>query len=340
MKRNAIIISILILVIGLITISTKILQEKKQEKDFINYKVDLTKLNLDIIEKEDCIKEKILYYESDGIKYYTSCIDKIIDNNNMDLKKLLDSNKITFEDIFSTYDKEVTSYCDGGSKEYYFENLNIIKCHTLDGNTDVTIGNNVTVINEGYCGDRLDEEYVIPCMFKKIYKIKEKEGKIDSEYSNVLLEENNKEPETIKIKTYYYNQIKENESYTFIFENNKEYAKDKTITDIFNNYELGTILDTKEEHQEVCLPVSREFLKKAYNFLNKEEQKDIDNLMLSEVTYLDAKKLTYYDKNKKSKSLKNKELIIVKFKNVDESKSSIKKVIADFNTKEILGTIK
>ncbi len=47
-------------------------------------------------------------------------------------------------------DKKITGdmYQDGGSMIYKYENYTIIKCHTLDGNRDVYIGNTEMTIDD------------------------------------------------------------------------------------------------------------------------------------------------------------------------------------------------
>ena len=57
-------------------------------------------------------------------------------------------NKITMEEIIAKANQDekdkkinIVVYKDGGTTEYHYENYTIIKCHSLEGNRDVYIGN-------------------------------------------------------------------------------------------------------------------------------------------------------------------------------------------------------
>lgn len=336
-------IFIFILIISILIFTN--FKKQYDKKEFEEYKVDLTNLNLQINEKEDCIKEKILYHEEDGLKYYTSCLNNITDNNGKDLKSLLKSGKITFADIFSTYKDEVTTYFDGGSKEYYFDNLTIVKCHTIDENYDIVIGAPITSIGDGYCSADFDKENVGDCSFKKTYLIKEKVGKADDEHTYIIVEDSNGVEAKVKVKDYVIRGFEFGKEHVLTFDNTKELIKDDKIEDIFENYRLrsyGTkdsYSDDEETNQKVCMPVSRDLLKKAYLFLSKEKQSLIKYYDLAETDYRTEKEITIYNKKGKAKDYKDVEIIIVKFiKDVPKS-SHVISVAIDFKTKEVLGII-
>lgn len=342
MKKRITIISIVLLFV-LIAITILYLMKEKEKKEFAGYKVDLTNLNLHIEEKADCIKEKILYHEENGLKYYTSCLNKITDHNGKDLKALLDAKKITFSDIFSTYKKEPITFSDGGSKEYYYDNLNIIKCHTINGNRDVIIGTSLADINEGYCSEDFAKIDKGDCSFTRTYLVKQKK-KLDEEKTEVILYQFQGETATVIINRYPAEYLEINQYYEFIFDNIDETIKDQSINDIFENYYFRAYDKTAKKgldqvQEPVCMPVSRDLIKKAYLFLSKEEQKLIKNYFLAETDYRFEKEITVLDKEKQMRTLNNKEIIIVRFTKEVDFQPNVVAVVIDFKTKEVLGTL-
>jgi len=103
--------------------------------------------------------------EEYNLYYYGFAEINIIlgENDVMPLKEALLSGKITLEEIIEKANKDIAKteeqyskfeehqsvpqiypyadiYKDGGSKMYYYEKYNILKCNTLDGNKDIYIG--------------------------------------------------------------------------------------------------------------------------------------------------------------------------------------------------------
>ncbi len=83
-----------------------------------------------------------------NIYAYDGSVNITIDGKEYALKEALLENKITMEEIITKANQDekdgkikTEMYKDGGSIEYHYENYIIIKCHTLDGNRDVYIGN-------------------------------------------------------------------------------------------------------------------------------------------------------------------------------------------------------
>lgn len=342
MKKNYKIIGFVLIII-LLAFSN--LRKYYIEKEFKEYEVDLTNLNLQINEKEDCVKEKILYHEEDGLKYYTSCLNDITDNNGKDLKSLLDAGKITFADIFSTYKKELLSYDDGGSTEYHFDNLTILKCNTIGGNLDIVIGAPITSIHEGYCSEDFNKEDIGSCSFNKTYLVKEKKEKTDDDETYIVVEDSNGNTAKVKIKDYVVRNLKFGKEHVFTFDNTKELIKDDKIEDIFENYYLRSYgtkdsdLGDEETDQKVCMPVSKDLLKKAYLYLSKEKQSLIENYFLAETDYKKEKMITVYNQKGKEKHYKNIEVITVRFTNDVQELPNVTSVVIDFKTKEVLGTL-
>lgn len=97
--------------------------------------------------------------ETDKYDYniYTceSSINIRINGKEMSLRSALLENKITMNEILAKANKDLTDkkitggmYRDGGSMEYHYDNYTIIKCHKLDGNRDMYIGNSKLTIND------------------------------------------------------------------------------------------------------------------------------------------------------------------------------------------------
>ena len=90
--------------------------------------------------------------ESDKYSYdvyvYDGNVNIRIDSKDYSLKEALLENKITMEEIIAKANQDekdkkinIVVYKDGGTTEYHYENYTIIKCHSLEGNRDVYIGN-------------------------------------------------------------------------------------------------------------------------------------------------------------------------------------------------------
>lgn len=102
-----------------------------------------------ILSKTETDKYDYTIYGYDGI------VNIKIDGKDYLLKDALLQNKITMDEIIAKANKDLTDkkitgdmYQDGGSMIYKYENYTIIKCHTLDGNRDVYIGNTKMTIDD------------------------------------------------------------------------------------------------------------------------------------------------------------------------------------------------
>ena len=126
-----------------------------------------------IIFNEDKTKGKQEIYKASNYKVYLYNGDAkiVINNTDYSLKEALEQNKIAMEDIIAKANEEVRKneefyknapesmsipqllpysemYRDGGSIEYNYGSYKIIKCHTINGNRDVYIGNAEMNIND------------------------------------------------------------------------------------------------------------------------------------------------------------------------------------------------
>lgn len=344
--KNKIKIIIILLILGVLTLlvnGTYIYFKKQNELNkFTDYKIDLKTLNLAIVEKENCIKEKELYYEDEkGQKYYTSCLEKIVVNNNQNLIKLLKNKNITFEDIISSYLKEPTIYYDGGSKEYNFKNLNVIKCHTLDGNNDIIIGNKVMNINEHYCHEDLWQIDKGDCSFTRTYLIKKKNKPVNDK-TEVVVSEYNKKEATVIINKYPAEYLEVGKYYEFIFDNYDEIIIDNKIEDIFENYFFRAYNETDKRgldqiQESVCKAIPNDLIKKAYNYLTFDDKKNFKNLYSAKAEYKNIDKMIIVNQKNKKITLNKQEVLIVEFtKNTNNVTRDIM-IIMDSKTKDILG---
>ena len=102
----------------------------------------------------NCSNEMNLYYQDKDNKYYIDCLNnmqiKYSQEDIYDLKYILQDKKVTLEDLYKkALEKE--EYDDGGSVLYKFDNFNILKCNTTEGNKDIIFGNKTLVKTGQYC---------------------------------------------------------------------------------------------------------------------------------------------------------------------------------------------
>lgn len=109
---------------------------------------DITKSTIIV----DGDKEYTLYY------YGVEKVSLKINKQNYDLTDAIRQKRITFDEIISEmelagslYDGGTKIYKSGNSKKYLNDDLTIIRCHTLDGNRDVYIGDDSMQYEEGFC---------------------------------------------------------------------------------------------------------------------------------------------------------------------------------------------
>ena len=122
---------------------------------------------------EDKAKGKQEIYKTNKYTVYLYNGDAkiVINNTEYTIKEALEQSRIAMEDIIAKANEDVRkteekynnmlpyqsspqlfpyaeAYKDGGSVEYHYDNYTVLKCHTLDGNRDVYIGNTQMNIND------------------------------------------------------------------------------------------------------------------------------------------------------------------------------------------------
>lgn len=111
--------------------------------------------------KQEITKEIIVDNEQDSYTIYYYGIDSAtinLDNQKYDLGEVISQEKITIEEIIEELkiygqlnDGGTVIYKDAGTKKYLTDNYTIIKCHTIDGNRDIYIGDKDMEYEEEFC---------------------------------------------------------------------------------------------------------------------------------------------------------------------------------------------
>lgn len=108
-------------------------------------------------ENNKILNNKDLHSDDQDYNLYYYGLEEVkvkVNNETLLLEDALKSGKITLNGIISKANDDLDSnkisgdmYKDGGSMIYKYDTYTIIKCHTLDGNRDVYIGNSMLTMN-------------------------------------------------------------------------------------------------------------------------------------------------------------------------------------------------
>lgn len=108
-------------------------------------------------ENKKIVNNKDLHSDGQDYNLYYYGLEEVnvkVNNETLLLEDALKSGKITLNGIISKANDDLNSnkisgdmYKDGGSMIYKYGTYTIIKCHTLDGNRDVYIGNPMLTMN-------------------------------------------------------------------------------------------------------------------------------------------------------------------------------------------------
>ena len=115
--------------------------------------------------KQKTCSNSIEYITEDDYSIYTYCLDNLyIRKNNIltDFKEYYQNNPNLINNLIKK-SKEIEIYRDGGSIKYQYDNLTIIKCHTLNGNKDIYVGPKNMEFENDFCQNEHSnqEQYVI-----------------------------------------------------------------------------------------------------------------------------------------------------------------------------------
>jgi len=195
--------------------------------------------------------------ETDKYNYniygYDGSVNIRIDGRDDSLRNALLQNKITMEEIIAKANKDfpnATSYDDGGSIEYHYENYTIIKCHTLDGNRDVYIGTKDLKLKDVNINSNNLSNNIENSTFIKTYNVLNVADSNDEEYIYLTIRQfQEEEVKTVKVQKSLANSIETKKDYEFTFK-----YTDKTIQDniesIFANTTLISIKKTDKQGLE------------------------------------------------------------------------------------------
>ena len=199
----------------------------------------------------ECNQKVQLLLEQDGRKIYTYCLnDATITLNNKEetLKTFIEENDDAIDGISDTL-KLYGTLNDGGTKVYKGENLTLIKCHTLDGNRDVYIGDQNMEFKENFC-DNNNYTFVRTYTVKSIkeYTEQQYENGIPVSYGNsfeVELQQFQQETKKVIINNLWDIELVPNKTYEFEFQlyEDAKNVKD-TIDYIFKNTTIVEIRET------------------------------------------------------------------------------------------------
>lgn len=127
---------------------------EEQEKEEIKIK----EISISYEPKNDMEYNKLFHDEKLDFNVYSYGGDVKVTletNEVLDLKKALEENLITVDDIIlrAGYDSEIgkcerSSYLDGGTAEYCYEDFTILKLNTVEGFDDLIIGPNRRLLTE------------------------------------------------------------------------------------------------------------------------------------------------------------------------------------------------
>ena len=245
MKKILIVIGCLLLVI----IGYYSYKYYKNNSSVIRIKYDKEKI---------CDYKPHLYYEEEGRKVYSYCIDKIEIKDNdkfIDLKDYFNNHTLEdFDKLFkggvSFDDGGTTIYRDGGTRKYLKGNTTVIICRKLNGNNDIYIGNKDMDYKHNFC---TEDNSTTTYRFKVLEISKYNKDQYNEEgtsviYSNsykVLLENDYGKKETVILNNIRVVPVK-NRRYDFEFIIPKELENIDLYNDINSLFKKAYIVEIRD----------------------------------------------------------------------------------------------
>lgn len=203
---------------------------------------------------DNCEHKAQLLMDQKDRKIYTYCLDDVtikINNKQEDLKSFIKKDEKAIEKIIDTLELK-ENYSDGGTQLYKGKNITLVKCHTLDGNRDIYIGNQNMKFKQNFC-DNNNYTFVRTYTVKSIRKYNEQqytEDGITVSYGNsfeVELYQFQAGPEKVIINNLWDTKLEENKTYEFelqLYEDAKNI--EDTIEYIFKYSNIIEIRETEK----------------------------------------------------------------------------------------------
>lgn len=200
----------------------------------------------------ECNHKAQLLLEQDDRNIYTYCLNDVtikINDKDQNLKKFIETDNNAIDKIIDTLELQ-GNFSDGGTKVYKGENLTLVKCHTLDGNRDVYIGDQNMEFKQNFC-DNNNYTFVRTYTVKSIKEYTEQQYTEDGtpvSYSNsfeVELQQYQAETKKVIINNLWDIELEPNKTYEFelqLYEDAKD-IKD-SIEYIFKNTNIIEIRET------------------------------------------------------------------------------------------------
>jgi len=207
---------------------------------------------------DNCNNKAQLFIEQNDRNIYIYCLDDVtieINDKEENLKSFIETDDKAIDKIIDTL-KLKDSFYDGGTKVYKGDNLTLVKCHTLDGNRDIYIGDQNMKFKENFC-DNDNYTFVRTYTIKSVKEYKEQQYTDDGTpvtYGNsfeVELSQFQKVNEKVIINNLWDIKLEENKTYEFEFQ---LYLDTKNIEDstkyIFKNSTIVEIRETDKKGLE------------------------------------------------------------------------------------------
>lgn len=257
-KKKWIILITFVVIIFITVISLFLLKKKENKKPNQNEgsntpEVEETKQNVTItgVSKENCTDLKELYTEQGNIRFYTSCLDEIIyedETGKSTLQEAMIKNKVTIDVLISKLKEQkvvtkISSVIYSGESEE-IKNLSILKCNTNDGNVDYYFGDKDLEYQEGFC-ERT-------CTFTKTYYILSAKASEDTEYYLLtLMKPGGTDIASVKVKKELNQKYTMNAAYEFTFTKEElDMIQNDNISDLFDAFPVVSVEKSNKQREE------------------------------------------------------------------------------------------
>ena len=199
----------------------------------------------------ECNHKAQLLVEQKDRKIYTYCLNDVtikINDKEENLKNFIETDNKAIDKIIDTLEFE-DAFSDGGTKTYRGENLTLVKCNTLDGNSDIYIGDQNMEFKQNFC-DNNNYTFVRTYTVKSVKVYNEQQYTEDGTpvgYGNsfeVELQRFQNENKKVIINNLWDIKLEENKTYEFEFQ---LYEDSKNIEDTTEYiFKYSNIIEIRE----------------------------------------------------------------------------------------------